>query len=100
MSLEQPVTSTPFVVRGRVVTPDGILEDGAVAVDGPIITWVGPAVDAPAGAHDLRPQPKARRNEPAHLPHILRAVARALGKPAEQLAAETTRNARTFFGLQ
>ena len=49
---------------------------------------------------DLRPQPKARRNEPAHLPHILRAVARALGRPAEQLAAETTRNARTFFGLR
>ena len=48
---------------------------------------------------DLRPQPKARRNEPAHLPHILRAVARALGKPAERLASETTRNARTFFGL-
>ena len=48
---------------------------------------------------DLRPQPKARRNEPAHLPHILRTVARALGKPAEQLAEETTRNARTFFAL-
>jgi TatD DNase family protein len=48
---------------------------------------------------DLRPQPKARRNEPAHLPHILRTVARALGKPAEQVAEETTRNARTFFGL-
>ena len=48
---------------------------------------------------DMRPQPKARRNEPSHLPHILRAVARALDKPAEQLAAETTRNARTFFAL-
>ena len=48
---------------------------------------------------DLHPQPKARRNEPAHLPHILRAVARALGKPPERVAEETTRNARTFFGL-
>ena len=48
---------------------------------------------------DLHPQPKARRNEPSHLPHILRTVARALGKPAEQVAEETTRNARTFFGL-
>jgi TatD DNase family protein len=48
---------------------------------------------------DLQPQPKARRNEPAHLPHILRAVARALGKPAEQVAEETTRNAKAFFGL-
>ncbi len=48
---------------------------------------------------DLHPQPKARRNEPAHLPHILRAVARALGKPPERVAEETTRTARTFFGL-
>jgi TatD DNase family protein len=48
---------------------------------------------------DMRPQPKARRNEPAFLPHVLRTVARALGKPAEQLAGETTRNARSFFGL-
>ena len=48
---------------------------------------------------DLKPQPKARRNEPAHLPHILRTVARALGKPPEAVAEETTRNARTFFGL-
>ena len=48
---------------------------------------------------DMHPQPKARRNEPAHLPHILRAVARALGKSAELVAVETTRNARTFFGL-
>ena len=48
---------------------------------------------------DLKPQPKARRNEPAFLPHILRTVARALGRPAEELAAETTRNANTLFGL-
>ncbi|HKU46329.1 MAG TPA: TatD family hydrolase [Burkholderiales bacterium] len=48
---------------------------------------------------DLRPQPKARRNEPAFLPHILRTVARALGRPAEEVAAETTRNARQLFSL-
>ena len=48
---------------------------------------------------DLRPQPKARRNEPAFLPHILRAVARAAGRPPEEIAAETTRNARDFFDL-
>ena len=48
---------------------------------------------------DLHTQPKARRNEPAHLPHILRTVARALGKPPERLAEETTRNAKAFFGL-
>jgi len=47
----------------------------------------------------MRPQPKARRNEPAFLPHVLKTVAQAVGKPAEQVAEETTRNARTFFGL-
>jgi len=48
---------------------------------------------------DLRPQPRARRNEPAFLPHILKTVARALGRPAQEIAAETTRNARQLFGL-
>ncbi|HET9736183.1 MAG TPA: TatD family hydrolase [Burkholderiales bacterium] len=48
---------------------------------------------------DLHPQPKARRNEPAFLPHIARAVARARAEPFEDLAAATTRNARAFFGL-
>jgi TatD DNase family protein len=48
---------------------------------------------------DLHPQPKARRNEPAFLPHILKAVARALGRAPEELAAETTRNAATLFSL-
>ena len=48
---------------------------------------------------DLRPQPRARRNEPAFLPHILKTVARALGRPAEEVAAQTTRNAETLFSL-
>ena len=48
---------------------------------------------------DMRPQPKARRNEPAFLPHILKAVARALARAPEELAAETTRNAATLFSL-
>jgi TatD DNase family protein len=48
---------------------------------------------------DLRPQPKARRNEPAFLPHIARAVAHALGRPVEDVAAETTLNARELFSL-
>jgi TatD DNase family protein len=41
----------------------------------------------------------ARRNEPAHLPHILRALARARGEAPAALAAATTRNARAFFGI-
>ena len=48
---------------------------------------------------DLRPQPRARRNEPAFLPHIARAVADALGRPLDELAAETTANALRFFRL-
>jgi TatD DNase family protein len=48
---------------------------------------------------DLQPQPKARRNEPAHLPHILRAVARARREDPEALAQTTSRNARALFGL-
>jgi len=48
---------------------------------------------------DLRPQPRARRNEPSFLPHIARAVARARGEPLEALAEATTRNARELFGL-
>jgi TatD DNase family protein len=48
----------------------------------------------------MKPQPKARRNEPAFLPHILKAVARARGRPAEEVAAETTRNTQALFGLR
>ncbi len=48
---------------------------------------------------DLHPQPKARRNEPAHLPHILRAVALARGEAPEALAEATTRYARAVFGI-
>jgi len=48
---------------------------------------------------DLHPQPKARRNEPAFLPHIARTVARATGRSIEEISLETTRNARALFGL-
>ena len=48
---------------------------------------------------DLRPQPRSRRNEPAFLPHVLRAVARALERPVEEVAAQTARNAQALFGL-
>jgi TatD DNase family protein len=48
---------------------------------------------------DLHPQPKARRNEPAFLPHIAQAVARAAGRSLEEIAEDTTRNAQRLFGL-
>jgi TatD DNase family protein len=40
-----------------------------------------------------------RRNEPAFLVHVLETVSRAAGRPADQVAAETTRTAELFFGL-
>jgi TatD DNase family protein len=49
----------------------------------------------PHGARPMVP----RRNEPALLPDVLRAVARARGEPPEQTAAHTTATARTFFRL-
>lgn len=42
---EQPVV----VERGRVVTPSGVVADGAVVLEGARIAWVGAAADAPAG---------------------------------------------------
>jgi TatD DNase family protein len=49
---------------------------------------------------DLKPQPDARRNEPAFLPHIVRAIARATKREAAEIAAETTKTAEEFFGLE
>jgi TatD DNase family protein len=40
-----------------------------------------------------------RRNEPAFLTHVLAEVARGAGRPADQVAVETTRTAALFFGL-
>jgi TatD DNase family protein len=68
----------------REIPPDRLL----LETDAPYLT-----------PRDLKPQPKARRNEPAFLPHVLRAVARALGRPAGEIAAETARNARQLFSL-
>ena len=48
---------------------------------------------------DLVPKPRTRRNEPMHLPHILRAVAGAIGCEPDALARSTTVTARRFFGL-
>ena len=48
---------------------------------------------------DLTPKPASRRNEPAYLPHIAAAVARARGEPPAQLALASTAAARALFGL-
>lgn len=47
----------------------------------------------------MRPAPPHRRNEPAFLPVVLEAVAACVGRPADEIAAETTRTARGFFSL-
>jgi TatD DNase family protein len=48
---------------------------------------------------DIRPAPKSRRNEPAFLPWVVRAVAQARGETAGTVAAFTTATARRLFGL-
>jgi len=48
---------------------------------------------------DLSPRPKSHRNEPAFLPHVLATVAAAQGRPAAEVARETTATACAFFGL-
>lgn len=47
----------------------------------------------------IRPKPKTRRNEPKHLVEVLYTLARCCGRPAEQLAEETSENARRLFGV-
>jgi len=48
---------------------------------------------------NLRPKPASRRNEPMHLTAVLAAVANALGRSIEEIAAATTATARGFFRL-
>jgi TatD DNase family protein len=49
---------------------------------------------------DLEPRPRHRRNEPRHLPHILKVVAECRGEAPEAVAAVTTRNALEFFRFE
>lgn len=48
----------------------------------------------------LSPVPlRGKRNEPAHVPHVARAVAEHLGRDPEDVAETTWRNACRFYGL-
>jgi TatD DNase family protein len=47
----------------------------------------------------LAPKPATRRNEPAYLREVLRVVASARRQTEEQVAAQTTAAAETFFNL-
>lgn len=48
---------------------------------------------------DLSPKPSSRRNEPAHLSHILQRIAHWRGEEAQALSEVTDRNAKTVFGI-
>jgi TatD DNase family protein len=48
---------------------------------------------------DLEPRPRGRRNEPMHLPHVVRALAALMGVTPEKLAEASTRNAEALFSL-
>src|SRR5579862_6131387 len=48
---------------------------------------------------DLQPRAASRRNEPAYLPHIAAAVARARDEPAAVLAQASTTGSRKLFRL-
>ena len=47
----------------------------------------------------VRPKPSHRRNEPMYLRHIVQELARDRGETLAVTAAQTTANARAFFGL-
>ena len=50
MGKDCPVsTDTSLVLRGRLVTPRGVLDDGVVVVDGATLVWVGPVDRLPSG---------------------------------------------------
>lgn len=48
---------------------------------------------------DMPSLPKSRRNEPAFLPHIAEVVAGLRGESVQELAKQTTGNARQLFGI-
>ena len=47
----------------------------------------------------IRPKPKARRNEPSYLPHVVNTIAAACGRDPQQVADQTTAVAQRFFKL-
>lgn len=55
--------------------------------------------DAPYLLPRTAPKAAHRRNEPAFLPYVVRALAEARGQSEAQVAAATTQNARRFFRL-
>ncbi|GAA4839642.1 TatD family hydrolase [Paenibacillus vulneris] len=48
---------------------------------------------------DMEPKPANGRNEPAFLPHVVKAVSDCIGRSPEEVARATTQTARLFFGI-
>ena len=58
MGTDRPThPETVSLLRGRVVTPAAVLDDGVVVVEGPTIAWVGPADEVPQGWAGACPAP-------------------------------------------
>ena len=53
--MNAPSAST--LLRGRIVTPQAVLDDGIVVLAGDTIAWVGAAADAPAAGWSDLPEP-------------------------------------------
>ncbi|WP_079912137.1 TatD family hydrolase [Paenibacillus sp. 32352] len=48
---------------------------------------------------DMEPKPANGRNEPAFLPHVVKAVSDCIGRSPEEVAQATTQTARLFFDI-
>lgn len=53
---DEAVPGEPWVLRGAVVAPDGVIEDGAVRISGQKIEWVGPWEAQPLGTRVVETQ--------------------------------------------
>ena len=53
---DEGVPAAPWVLRGTVVAPEGVIADGAVRISGQKIEWVGPWEAQPPGTQVVETQ--------------------------------------------